>query len=387
MKNNHITDVNIIVVIPVYNHSKTLRDVVIRALEVNDAVVVVDDGSTDEGVKSLEGLDVHILHHSTNRGKGAAILTAAKACRQLGGTHIVTIDSDGQHNPDDYRRFIPIVREDPFAIVVGKRNFPTKNVPRRARFGRYFSNFWLHFQTDQSLKDTQSGFRAYPLVVLEKLKFRETGYAFEVEVLVKAAWAGVKLREVDVSVYYPPVHERISHFRVFKDNLRISLLNTRFIMRTLAPVPHRKILECDEKEEKISIWHPIKSMRKLVTGNISAGHLAASGALGMFLGTLPLIGFHTIAILFVAGLFRLNKITAITTSQLCMPPFIPALCIETGYFLRHGSFLTEVSLKTLGYQGIDRCYEWLIGSLILAPILALLLGGIIYLMGLIIKRV
>ena len=80
MKNNHITDVNIIVVIPVYNHSKTLRDVVIRALEVNEAVVVVDDGSTDEGVKSLEGLDVHILHHSTNRGKGARVSLHKDTC-------------------------------------------------------------------------------------------------------------------------------------------------------------------------------------------------------------------------------------------------------------------------------------------------------------------
>ena len=386
MLEKDLENIKIGVVIPVYNHSKTLREVVIRALGVSSQVMVVDDGSTDRGMNSLTGLSVHILHHAVNLGKGAAILTAAKAYRQMGITHLVTVDADGQHNPDDIRRFVPVIQRNPHAIVVGKRDFQAVNIPRLTRFGRSFSNFWFRLQTGYSLGDTQSGFRAYPLVVLDRLKLREKGFAFEVEVLVKAAWAGVKLKEVDVSVYYPLANERISHFHVFKDNLRLTLLNTKLTLRSIAPLPHRQILDRGEDNGRVSVWHPIRSLKQLLTENASPVHLATAGALGMFLGTLPLIGFHTITILFAAGFFRLNKVAALSTSQLCMPPFVPALCIETGYFLCHGKFLTEISFQTLGYQGLERLYEWIIGSLLLAPFLSACIGAIIYFMAFFIKR-
>jgi glycosyltransferase involved in cell wall biosynthesis len=386
MLDNQLTNVKLIVLIPVYNHAQTLRDVVLRALKVNDSVMVVDDGSTDGGIDTLTGLDVHIVRHGRNRGKGAAILTAAKACRQLGITHIVTSDADGQHDPFEIQKFLPKIHSEPFSIIVGKRNFQTANVPRLTKFGRHFSNFWFRIQTGQSLSDTQSGFRAYPLLVLENLKLREKRFAFEVEVLVKAAWAGVKLQEVDINVLYPPADKRISHFRVFRDNWQISLLNTKFTMMSMFPIPHRQILGEYKNEERITLRHPIRSIKKLLTQKISPGRLAAAGALGVFLGTLPLIGIHTITILFTAGFFRWNKIVALSTSQMCMPPLVPALCIETGYFLRHGKFLTEISLNTLGHQALQRCYEWLLGSILLAPVLAVLIAGVIYIMAYFIKR-
>jgi uncharacterized protein (DUF2062 family) len=96
------------------------------------------------------------------------------------------------------------------------------------------------------------------------------------------------------------------------------------------------------------------------------------------LGALPLFFFHTLAILFVAGYFRLNKIAALAASQLCMPPIVPAVCIETGYFLRHGKFLTEISLETLGYQALERIWEWLLGSLLVAPVIGLATGVFVY---------
>jgi glycosyltransferase involved in cell wall biosynthesis len=382
----NLEKIKIGIVIPVYNHSKTLRDVVVRALEVNDSVMVVDDGSTDGGIDTLAGLDVRIVQHGSNRGKGAAILTAVKACRQLGMTHIATIDADGQHDPVEIRSFIPKAHSEPFSVIVGRRNFRTHNVPGLTKFGRHFSNFWFRLQTGQALGDTQSGFRVYPLVVLENLRLREKRFAFEVEILVKAAWAGVKLQEVDINVFYPTADKRISHFRVFRDNLQISLLNTKLTLLSLFPIPHRQILEKYRNEERITIWHPIRSLKKLLSKNMSAGRLAAAGALGVFIGTLPLIGIHTIAILFTAGFFRLNRIAALSTSQLCMPPLVPALCIETGYFMRHGKFLTEISLETLGYQALERFFEWVIGSLLLAPLMAVMVGGIIYMMAFYLKR-
>lgn len=239
----------IIIVIPVYNHSGTLRDVVTRSLKVHDRVMVVDDGSSDGGVDTLEGLEVDIVRHSKNFGKGVAILSAAKRALRSGMTHMVTVDADGQHDPDDLRHFIPELEAHPDAIIVGKRDFNGAYVPASSRVGRAISNFWLKVETGRSLGDAQSGFRAYPINLFQQLKLRERRYSLEIEVLVKAAWAGIELREVDISIYYPSPGERISHFRLFRDNLRLSLLNARLIMRAVVPLPHRKIgnFRCEKR--------------------------------------------------------------------------------------------------------------------------------------------
>ena len=235
-------DIKVILVIPVYNHGKTLRDVVQRALKTGAEVLVVDDGSTDGGLETLSGLECRAIRHPENRGKGAAILTAAKEAEKLGMTHIVTIDADGQHDPADFLRFLPVIRENPLALVVGTRVFDKKASPLLSRFGRSFSNFWFRVQTSGSLKDTQSGFRAYPVAVLTWLKLHDKRFSFEVEVLVKAAWAGIEIKEVDISVHYPPSRERVSHFHLFKDNLALSLLNTRLTMRAVLPLPQKQFM-------------------------------------------------------------------------------------------------------------------------------------------------
>ncbi len=374
-----------LIVIPLFNHGATVREVAQRALAIHDKVLVVDDGSSDGGGDTLQGLDLQVLRLKTNRGKGAAIMAAAREAARMGMTHLVTIDADGQHDPADLHALLEVLREESFAVVVGKRNFDTPNVPGSSRFGRKFSNFWLRLQTGRSLEDTQSGFRAYPLAVLEGLRLRETRYSFEIEVLVKAAWAGVPLRDADISVYYPPAETRVSHFDKFKDNLRLTLLNTHLTMRSILPWPHRKIVP-KGKISKISLSRPLVSIRTLLTENTSPGRLAAAGALGILLGSAPLIACHTIVVLFAAGFFRLNKVVAISTSQLCMPPLVPALCIEVGYFMRHGEFLTEVSWQTLGHQGFERLYEWLIGSLLVGPLLGVLVGGGIYATAMVVKK-
>jgi uncharacterized protein (DUF2062 family) len=115
-------------------------------------------------------------------------------------------------------------------------------------------------------------------------------------------------------------------------------------------------------------------------------NLALSSALGIFLGTLPLIGCHSILIVLVANYLRLNKLMALGASQLCMPPIVPALCIEAGYFLRHGKFLTEVSLQTLGYECVERVFEWFLGSLFLAPAFAALISMITYLTVILLRK-
>jgi len=224
----------------------------------------------------------------------------------------------------------------------------------------------------------QSGFRAYPIAVFERLCLREQRYAFEIEVLVKAAWGRVELRDVDIAVRYPPKEQRVSHFRYLMDNVRISWLNTHLTMRSVFPVPRREILSETPEEERIGLRHPFRSLKRLLSEDATPRSLALAGGLGIFLGALPLIACHSITILYVAGYFRLKKMVALGTSQLCAPPLVPALCIEAGYFMRHGTFLTEISLKTLGYQAPARVFEWLLGSLLVGPVLSVVVGLFVY---------
>ena len=234
-------DPRVVVMIPVYNHPATLREVVEKTLSRHNQVMVVDDGSTESAAPLLEGLSVHLIRHSRNRGKGAAIMSAARQARQRGMTHMVTLDADGQHDPADLEGFLPLTERFPGAVIVGKRRFENTGAPAANRFGREVSNFWLKLQTGVRLGDVQSGFRVYPLFVLENLKLKETRYSFEVEVLVKAAWAGVPLMETDIRVHYPSGDSRISHFNLFLDNLRLTRLNTRLTLRAFLPWPHKKM--------------------------------------------------------------------------------------------------------------------------------------------------
>ena len=197
-------------------------------------------------------------------------------------THIVTLDGDGQHRPEDFRAFLPVIDEEPNAIVVGTRSF-NRDTPVLSRFGRQFSNFWLRLQTGAVVHDTQSGFRAYPVALLRNLALHEKGYSFEVEVLAKAAWAGVPIREVSVHVSYPPKTERVSHFSLIRDNLRLTVLNTRLTVRALLPLPHGRI-SGGEKSDTITIVHPLRSLTFLLKENLFPRPLALAGALGVFLG-------------------------------------------------------------------------------------------------------
>lgn len=391
-----------LLVVPVYNHAGSLRDVVRGAL-LYGPVLVVDDGSTDmEPVNvsgnaatvmgldafppghPLRGLPVYYARHAENRGKGRAIVTGAEYAARLGMSHIITIDADGQHDARDIPAFLTAVAARPLAVLVGKRDFNTPNVPAGSRFGRAFSNFWYRVQTGQDVGDSQSGFRAYPLAVLNRLTLAESRYSFEIEVLVRAAWAGFIVADVPIRVHYPPRAERISHFRPFMDNLRLTMLNTRLTARAIVPLPQKQFTQDDSGS--ITALRPMRSLRILLSRNETPRNLALSGAIGVFIGVLPIFGVHSLTILLVLGFMKLNKFMGLASSQLCMPPLVPAMCIEAGHYLRHGRLLTEMSWQTLGREGMQRIWEWALGAVVLAPLLAALCGIAVYVMALIVRR-
>jgi len=391
----HITSP--LIVIPVYNHAGTLRQVVLGAM-LHGQVLVVDDGSTDLAVPAymppspeimredafpenhpLHALSVYYLRHGKNRGKGSAIMTAASAARSLGMTHLIILDADAQHDPGDIPLFLEAIAADPMTLFVGKRDFAAADVPVSSRFGRWFSNFWLKVHTGVVLGDSQSGFRAYPLEILNILTLSEARYSFEIEVLVRAAWAGFKLGDIPIRVYYQKGDKRISHFHPFWDNLRLTILNTRLTIRCIMPVPQKQFVQ--DASGRLTPLHPLRSLQILLRHNETPKNIAFAGGLGVFIGVLPIFGVHSLTIILVLGALRLNKLAGLATSQLCMPPFVPAMCIEAGHYLRHGSFLTEISLQTLWYEAPSRLWEWAIGSLVLAPVLGLLCGAIVYLLA------
>jgi len=231
--------IQIAVVVPVFNNEKTVAEVVQSSLDIGLPVLVVNDGSTDNSAAAIAGLGTERIDFPKNRGKGHAIRKALKWAKANNYSHIITIDADGQHNPQDIPRFVEKIKEFPNRIIIGKRDFG-ENVPGKSRFGRSWSNMWIRITSGGVTPDSQSGFRAYPTAHLAKMFFMGSRYEFEVEVLVRAVWAGIKLDWVDVSVRYFKGEERVTHFKPLRDNFRITVTYTLLVIRKLLLFPHRK---------------------------------------------------------------------------------------------------------------------------------------------------
>ncbi len=230
------------VIIPVYNHEKQIGDVIRRVGELQLPIFVVDDGSTDNsgGVAgSFPGIT--LLSHAENRGKGAAILTGLAAAGAEKCDRAITIDGDGQHNPEDIRALLLSVENGESCMVVGSRQGMDNgaNVPWTSKFGRKFSNFWVWAAGGPLIEDSQSGFRLYPVVESLQLDVKARRYQFEVEILVKARQQGIIIKEAPVQVVYQPKGERVSHFRPWLDFWRNSVTFNRLIwirlLRMLQP--------------------------------------------------------------------------------------------------------------------------------------------------------
>ncbi|MBM4243699.1 MAG: glycosyltransferase family 2 protein [Deltaproteobacteria bacterium] len=230
-------------VVPVHNDGTTVRAVVRECRQLLDHVVVVDDGSTDVDLRAvLADVDVTVLSHDRNRGKGQAIRTGIEYVKSRGGRIALTIDADGQHFPRDLESFLPDLRSSAPALIVGARRFEETQAPRSSRFGRRFGNFWLWVESGVWLDDCQSGFRAYPVEQISRIRCMGSRFDFEAEILARAVWAGLPLRSVPIAVHYPPPHLRVSRFRPFVDNLRLTRVHTRLVLRRLLPIPHRRLV-------------------------------------------------------------------------------------------------------------------------------------------------
>ena len=211
-------------VMPTYNNGGTLRDVVERVLNYCDDVIVVNDGCTDNSAEILASFGnlITVVDYGKNRGKGYALKQGFEKAKALGFDYALTIDSDGQHFPEDIPLFIEALKQHPDALIVGSRNLNQENMPGGNTFANKFSNFWFKIQTGISLPDTQTGNRLYPLHKLPHIL--SARYEAELSLLVFSAWRGTDLIPIQINVCYP--EDRVTHFRPFWDFFRISVMNT-----------------------------------------------------------------------------------------------------------------------------------------------------------------
>ena len=217
---------NICIIMPTYNNGGTLRDVVERVMKQCAHVIVVNDGCTDNSADILAsfGDRITVVDYGSNRGKGYALKQGFRKAKQMGFDYAITIDSDGQHFPEDIPLFREAIAQHLGALIVGSRNLKQENMPGKNSFANKFSNFWFRLQTGLNLPDTQTGYRLYPLKRLPHIF--SARYEAELSLLVFSAWRGTKLIPIKVNVYYPKAEERVTHFRPFWDFFRISVLNT-----------------------------------------------------------------------------------------------------------------------------------------------------------------
>jgi len=376
-KNEHINRNDICVIIPTYNNHKTLNRVVDSVLLYTSNIIIVNDGSTDETSRILEGYSQLVqIHFLNNIGKGMALRKGFEKAILLGYEFAITIDSDGQHFASDIPKFIETLEKEGDALLIGSRNMMQEGVPKKSSFGNKFSNFWFWFETEIRLEDTQSGFRLYPLHLLSK-KYFTTKFEFEIEVIVRSAWKDINVKNIPIKVLYNPA-ERVSHFRPFKDFTRISILNTVLVFIALFYIKPRAFFRKLKKKGIKEFF-----IEDILENNDSNAKKASSIALGVFIGISPFWGFQTVLVLFLAVIFKLNKVISFTFSNISFPPFIPFIIFGSlkmgSYFIHNTKPLYFDSSMTFSDIKND-IILYLVGSFCLAIVMSILFGLSSYLM-------
>lgn len=373
-----------VVLIPTYNNAGTIAKVIADVKEYSADIIVVNDGSTDDTKNILASIEnIKVIDYPNNKGKGYALKLGLQKAYEWGYRYAITIDSDGQHYADDIPTFLDKIEEKPDSLLIGARNLAADNMPSRNTFANKFSNFWYKVETGKALSDTQSGYRLYPLEKLQNIHFITRRYEFEVEIIVRAAWRGVNVENIPIKVYYPPVEERVSHFRPLQDFTRISILNTVLVLYAFL------------------FYYPWKFVRLLTPTNIknfinkqvlhskdSNAKMAAAMGWGVFCGVIPIWGYQMVFAGLSAHFMKLNKVVAMVFSNISIPPMIP--------FLLYGSVVlgalvlgveNAFTLDGITFETVAQSLtQYIVGSVALAIILGLLVFIISLLAMIICKR-
>lgn len=355
------------VVIPCFNHPATVT-VVACAARAYCPVVIVDDGST---VPLAELPGCTVIRLERNSGKGAALLAGFKRAAELGFSHVITMDADGQHIADDLPKFLAAAQAQPDALIVGVRDFYAAGCPVHRRRSNALSTFWFRVETGVQLGDSQCGFRCYPLALTQRLKTRSGGFAFELEFMVRASWVGTAIVAAPVKCTYEPDQLRRSHFRPVRDLAHITIMNIGLVLQSwVVPRTLRVAWSYGER----------KSMRKTVEeffGEHAHDPLRLSLAvgLGLFFGIAPIWGYQMIAAAAAAHFLRLNKAITLLASNISIPPMMPLIlygALALGHWLitGHKLALDFPMRQVTRAAALEYLEQWLVGSLVLALLVA-----------------
>jgi glycosyltransferase involved in cell wall biosynthesis len=237
-------DTRIAAVIPVYNHEQAIPAVLAAVLSHGLDCVLVDDGSSNVCASVLDQLaaahaqQVTLLRHATNCGKGAAVINGMRYLAQQGYSHVLQIDADGQHDTSDIPRFIALANSHPEAVINGCPQYDT-SVPKGRLYGRYMTHVWVWINTlSCDIVDSMCGFRIYPLATVTALTDRQkigSHMDFDTEIIVRLHWRGTRIINQRTRVRYPT--DGVSHFKMWRDNIRISRMHATLFCGMLWRAP------------------------------------------------------------------------------------------------------------------------------------------------------
>lgn len=368
------------VVLPTYNNPKTLHRVLDGILKFTTDIIVVNDGSTDATLDILTSYpQIEQLHQPKNTGKGHALKIGFKHARMMGFDYAITLDTDGQHFPSDIPNFIEVLEAsgNKNILIIGDRNMNKADVLARSAKGNRVSTFWMKAATGLKLRDSQSGFRLYPIKYMEDIRFMKSTkkFEFEIEAIVKSYWAGTEIVHVPIRVLYD-MEERVSHFRPFMDIARMVVLYTWFLLVRLFYITPRNFFRKLKKKGFKQVL-----LEDILRNQDSPKKKALSIALGLFIGLSPIWGFHTIMVIFLAIFLKLNKVIAFVFSNISLPPFIPLvlwMSLQTGNWVL--GIETHYQLDGLieNFDMLQNLKAYLIGSLTLSISFAIVFGSLGY---------
>jgi len=357
------------ILLPTYNNAETIANVIVASLTQTSHVIVINDGSTDDTLHQIQSFPIQLVSYEKNQGKGWALRNGFAYALQQDYRYAITIDTDGQHYPDDCLVFLERLQHYEGALMIGARNLTHENVPTKSSFGNKFSNFWFRLETGVKVPDTQSGFRLYPIYQYKDKHFFTTKYEFEIEIIVRSAWMSIPVITVPINVYYPTPEERVSHFRPFNDFVRISLLNSVLVIIAFLYIKPRNLIITPLRQKGIK-----QGLRELLFNPAeSSFERAASVGFGVFMGIVPIWGFQLLIGIPLAIMMKMNKTLFILAANISIfPPVIWAASLATGKMLfRNPTW--KIDFHQLQWQQVAQTgKEFFIGGTVLA-----IVGGLV----------
>ena len=195
----------VVVGIPAFNEEQTIARVILEAQKFADKVIVCDDGSTDYTAKIAESLGADVIRHVKNGGYGASIRSLFERAHEYNADVFVTLDADGQHEPNEIPFVIKPIVEDKADVVIGSRFVDengTAEMPLYRQLGAKLITKMVNGSAKNGVTDSQSGFRAYSHLALDRLNFFEDGMGASVEILLKASKTDLRIVEVPSTCKY-----------------------------------------------------------------------------------------------------------------------------------------------------------------------------------------